>query len=74
MEEKARADHISITNSNELNYDDYSNSYKNQPELDDELFNEKPDLSLSSISRYFATRLTTLLDLPLYHTHKNGMK
>ena len=44
MEEKARADHISITNSNELNYDDYSNSYKNQPELDDELFNEKPDL------------------------------
>ena len=40
MEEKARADHISITNSNELNYDDYSNSYKNQPELDDELFNE----------------------------------
>lgn len=70
MEEKARADHISITNSNELNYDDNSNSYKNQPELDDELFNEKPDLSLSSISRYFATRLTTLLDLPLYHTHK----
>ena len=50
--------------------DDQFNNNNNNTEYDDELFNEKPDLSMASIRHYFATRLTTLLDLPLYHTDK----
>ncbi|RLV91692.1 Carboxylic acid transporter protein [Spathaspora sp. JA1] len=35
-----------------------------------QLFNEKPDFSRKGITNYFATRLSTLLDLPLYHTDR----
>lgn len=39
-------------------------------EIDHELFNEKPDFSAASIKHYFGTRLSTLFDLPLYHTEE----
>lgn len=84
MDKKPEVEHISRANSNDLdrlgsqdsyNYelnsnDDQFNNNNNNTEYDDELFNEKPDLSMASIRHYFATRLTTLLDLPLYHTDK----
>ncbi|KAI5959674.1 JEN1 [Candida margitis] len=36
----------------------------------DDIFNEKPKLTLPVIKNYFATRLTTLFDLPVYHSDK----
>ncbi|KAG7665741.1 uncharacterized protein J8A68_000761 [[Candida] subhashii] len=42
----------------------------NKQELDHDLFNDKPDFSAASIKGYFGTRLSTLLDLPLYHTEE----
>ncbi|KAI5961713.1 hypothetical protein KGF57_001647, partial [Candida theae] len=38
--------------------------------VDDDIFNEKPTLTLPVIKNYFATRLTTLFDLPVYHQDK----
>ena len=37
---------------------------------EEELFNKGPDLSFKSISHYFATRFSTLIDLPIHHTNK----
>ncbi|RCK64734.1 Carboxylic acid transporter [Candida viswanathii] len=83
MDKKPELEHISRANSSdfaglqskdnynyEVDYDeDGAPSHKNA-ELDEELFNEKPDLSWPAIRHYFATRLSTMLDLPLYHTNK----
>ncbi|RCK64363.1 Carboxylic acid transporter [Candida viswanathii] len=83
MDRKPETEHISRANSddfaqldtkNNYNYEIYDDdedhpAHKNT-ELDEELFNEKPDLSWPSIRHYVATRLPTLLDLPLYHTDK----
>ncbi|CAD1811668.1 Major Facilitator Superfamily protein [Candida parapsilosis] len=35
---------------------------------ENDIFNEKPELTLPVIKHYFATRLTTLFDLPVYHS------
>lgn len=38
------------------------------------LFNEKPDLSWPSIRHYFATRMSTLLDIPIIHSEKSVLQ
>ncbi|KAI5953757.1 JEN1 [Candida theae] len=48
---------------------DYS-SGQDSMSVDDDIFNEKPTLTLPVIKNYFATRLTTLFDLPVYHQDK----
>ncbi|CAI5755700.1 unnamed protein product [Candida verbasci] len=43
-------------------------------EVEHQLFDEKPDLSLPAIKHYFASRLSTLFDLPMYHTDEKWYK
>ena len=48
-----------------------SNLSSNQELLSiDDIFNEKPTLTLPVIKHYLATRVTTLIDLPVYHQDK----
>ncbi|KAI5969087.1 hypothetical protein CANMA_001892 [Candida margitis] len=62
MKDKVEVEHISP----------YSSSSNQSVQSDDanDLFNEKPDLSLASIKHYFATRIPNLLDMPVYHQEK----
>ncbi|KAI5910768.1 hypothetical protein K4G61_g4469 [Candida parapsilosis] len=54
--QKQEAEHIS----------DYSSDAESHS--GDDIFNEKPELTLPVIKHYFATRLTTMFDLPIYHS------
>ena len=48
---------------------EHISDYSSDAELHsgDDIFNEKPELTLPVIKHYFATRLTTMFDLPIYH-------
>ncbi|EGW31768.1 uncharacterized protein SPAPADRAFT_62363 [Spathaspora passalidarum NRRL Y-27907] len=70
MSEKPQVEYLSPTNSiskHQQETDVYSIAPK---DIDHQLFNDKPDFSRAAITKYFATRLSTLLDLPLYHTDR----
>ncbi|RLV94892.1 Carboxylic acid transporter protein [Spathaspora sp. JA1] len=69
MSDKPQVEHFSPSNSIEKQLQlSAVYSVEEQKDVSHELFNDKPDFSRAAVTKYFATRLSTLLDLPLYHT------